>query len=66
MKMQCLRRAIRFVRTLRQRVLAGENVRARSADDCVKSAIRKWEMFYVSLTIFDRGVELLGQFYHSR
>ena len=35
-----------------------------SADDCVKRMIRKWEMFYVSLTIFDRGVQSLRQFYH--
>ena len=37
-----------------------------SADDCVKRMIRKWQMFYVSLTIFDRGVQSLRQFYHPR
>lgn len=36
------------------------------AVDCVKPMIRKWEMFYVSFTIFDRGVQSLRQFYHSR
>ena len=35
-----------------------------SADDCVKRMIRKWEMFYVSFTKFDRGVQSLCQFYH--
>ena len=37
-----------------------------SADDCVKGMISKWEMFYVSLTIFDRGMQSLRQFYHPR
>jgi hypothetical protein len=27
-----------------------------TADDGVKRMIRKWEMFYVSLTILDRGI----------
>src|SRR4029077_12696016 len=36
------------------------------ADDCVKRMIRKWEVFYVSLTIFDRGVQSLRQFDHPR
>ena len=40
--------------------------KSESADDCVKRMIRKWETFYVSLTIFDRGVQSLCQFYHSR
>src|SRR5262249_52001099 len=38
----------------------------KSANDCVKRMIRKGEMFYVSLTIFDRGVQSLRQFYHPR
>ena len=37
-----------------------------SADDCVKHVIRKWEMFYVSFSKFDRGVQSLRQFYHPR
>lgn len=37
-----------------------------SADDCIKRMIRKWEMFYISLTIFDRGVHSPCQFYHPR
>ena len=36
------------------------------ADDCVKRVIRKWELFYVSLTILDRGVKSLRQLYHLR
>src|SRR3982751_3639020 len=38
----------------------------KSADDCVKRLIRKWEMFYVSLAIFIRGVQSLRQLYHPR
>src|SRR3954462_14490590 len=37
-----------------------------SADDGVKRMIRKWQMFYVSLAIFDRGIQSLRQFYHPR
>jgi len=37
-----------------------------SADDRVKRMIRKWEMFYIPLTIFDRGVQPLRQVYHLR
>jgi hypothetical protein len=37
-----------------------------SADDCVERMIRKWKMLYVSLTIFDAGVQALRQFYHPR
>jgi hypothetical protein len=29
---------------------------AESADDCIKRIMGKWEMFYISLTIFNRGV----------
>jgi hypothetical protein len=36
-----------------------------SADHCVKRMIRKREMFYVSFTKFDRGVQTLRQFYHT-
>ena len=35
-----------------------------SADHCIKRMIGKWEMFYVSFAKFDRGMQLLRQFYH--
>ena len=65
-KMQCVRRAIRFVRTLRQQVLAGENVQARKRRRLRQTYDQEMEAFYVSLTIFDRGVQSLRQFYHPR
>jgi hypothetical protein len=37
-----------------------------SANDCAKRMIGKWETFYISLTIFNRGVQSLRQFYHPR
>jgi len=40
--------------------------KSESADDCVKRMIRKRQMFDVSFTKFDRGVQALRQFYHSR
>src|SRR6516164_11398166 len=42
----------------------GKMSKPESADDCVKRMIRKWEMFYVSFTKFDRGVQSLRQFDH--
>jgi hypothetical protein len=39
---------------------------AESADDCVKRMISKWEMFYVSFTKIDGGVQSPRQFYHLR
>src|SRR5206468_6965950 len=44
----------------------GKMSKPESADDRVKRMIRKWEMFYVSFTVFDRRVQLLRQFYHLR
>ena len=40
--------------------------KSKSTDDCIKRLIGKWEMFYVTLTIFDRGVQSLRQLYHPR
>ena len=37
-----------------------------STDDCVERMIRKWEIFDVGFTVFDRGVEPLRQFDHPR
>src|SRR6516165_6384665 len=44
----------------------GEMPKPESADDGVKRMIRKWQMFHVSFTKFDRGVQSLRQFYHPR
>jgi hypothetical protein len=65
-KMQCVRRATRFLHTRRRQAPAGKMSKSESADDGVKRMIGKWEMLYVSLAIFDRGVQSLCQFYHPR
>jgi len=45
---------------------SGKMADPESADDCVECIIRKWEMFYVSFTKIDRGMQSARQRYHLR
>jgi hypothetical protein len=49
---------------MRQQFPAGKMSEPESADNCIEGAIRKWEMFYVSLTKIDARVQSPRQFYH--
>ena len=62
--MQCILRAIRFDALCDGKFWLGKMSKPESADECVNRVIRKWEMFYVSFTKFDRGVQSLRQFDH--